>query len=58
MPLRDDKSEHGSFPAGYRALRTVPIYEYSQLFDDPEIRERVGKLIARAVDHALDRRHS
>ena len=51
MPLRDEKTD---FPAGYRALRTVPIYEYSQLFDDPEIRERVGALIARALDHALE----
>ena len=50
MPQDDHKSER-SFSTGYRLLKDVPKYDYSQAFDDPEIRERIGALIARAVEH-------
>ena len=31
----------------------MPKYDYSHVFDDPEIRERIGGLIAHAVDRSL-----
>lgn len=53
MPQRDDNPDR-DFSAGYEVLKYVPEYDYRGLFDDPVIRERVGQLIARAVDHSLD----
>ena len=54
MPKRDDNPDR-DFSAGYEDLKYVPEYDYRDLFDDPVIRDRIGELIARAVDHTLDR---
>lgn len=54
MPQRHDNPDR-DFSAGYGVLKYVPEYSYRDLFDDPIIRERIGELIAWAVDHRPDR---
>ena len=50
-----DDNPDRDFSAGYEELKYIPEYDYRDLFDDPVIRERIAKLIARAVDQKLDR---
>ena len=54
MPQRNDNPDR-DFSAGYEELKYVPKFDYRDLFDDPVVRERIGELIARAVDQTLDR---
>jgi hypothetical protein len=54
MPQRDDNPDR-DFSAGYEELKSIPKYDYRDVFDDPVIRERIAKLIARAADQKLDR---
>ena len=54
MPQRDDNPDR-DFSAGYEELKSVPKYDYRDVFNDPMIRGRIAKLIARAADQKLDR---
>ena len=54
MRQLDDNPDR-DFSAGYELLQYVPEYSYRDVFDDPVVRERVGGLIAWAVDHGPDR---
>jgi hypothetical protein len=54
MRQRSDNPDR-DFSAGYELLQYVPECSYRELFDDPVIRERIGGLIAWAVDHSPDR---
>ena len=50
MRQLDDNPDR-DFSAGYEVLQSVPKYTYRDLLDDPVICERIGELIAWAVDH-------
>jgi hypothetical protein len=54
MPQRDHNPDR-DFSAGYEELKSIPKYDYRDVFDDPVIRERIARLIARAADQKLDR---
>jgi hypothetical protein len=49
MRQLDDNPDR-DFSAGYEVLKYVPECDYRDVFADPVIRERIGKLIAWAVD--------
>ena len=55
MAQQNDNPDR-DFSAGYEVLKYVPEYSYRDLFEDPVIRDRVGELIAWAVDPTVNHR--
>jgi len=52
MPLSKSDNPDRNFSAGYGSLESqelLPPYDLDSIFNDPEIRKRVGDLIARAM---------
>jgi hypothetical protein len=58
MPLSKSDNPDRNFSAGYGSLESqelLPPYVLDSIFNDPEIRKRVGDLIARAMKSGSQR---